>query len=599
MRLSLLIAALVVAIPTALAQSADVAPDSRTVGKPAASSGTAIPWNSYGGGPTILFDQLQLETPPGSGESVLQNSSLGMTSLGAGQQSESGNFVAEDFVVPVGQVWTITDMNFYGYQTGADAKQSSTFTSYVAQIWDGSPDNPASSVIAGDLTTNILSNSVFSNIFRVSETTLGATNRPIFESTATFTAPVELGPGTYWVQWGAAGSLASGPWQPPVTITGETSTGNSLQLTSGGWNPLTDGGTLTPQGLPFQVLGTTSAATGPILAVDPTGVDFGSVDVGNSSSQDITLTSAGSEAVTITSIAIAGSSSLTVDLDGTSLSLAPGESTTFEVSFDPTELGAFAANITIDSNNPDGQLVVAVSGTSDLTSTFPPGDTAGGPVFARPDDLGDGTSGSCAISTDGSAVAYETIDFSVDGDGAYDIRADWSGGQDGFLLLYEGGSFDPNDVCTGLIGLDDDEGGIVASLIADVTLSASETYTIVATGFDNVASGPYTVSVTGPGMANVLTAGEQTATFASSLSVAPNPSSERSVVRLDVTESQDVSVAVFDAVGRRVAVLHQGAVVAGQTLELTLNASALPSGVYVVRALSGADALSQRFTVIR
>lgn len=603
MRVSLLIlAALALAFPQAQAQTAELSSPSQPAAKRAAST-FAPSWNPYRGGPSVLFDQLQLVTSPGTGsdgadESVLQSTSLGMTTLGAGQQLTGGNFIADDFVVPVGEEWTVTEMNFYGYQTNA-IPDVSTFTDYVVQIWDGSPDNPASSVIAGDLTTNVLTRSVFSNIYRVTETTLGAANRPIFTNTVTLTAPVVLAPGTYWVQWAAAGTLASGPWQPPVTISGETTTGNALQLTGGAWNAFVDGGIFTPQGAPFQVLGTSAAATGPILIVSSTGIDFGSVDAGGSATQTVTLTSGGSEAIVISSIAITGSPEFTVDQSGTSLTLAPGASTTFDITFAPTALGAFAANVEISSNDPDGQIVIAVTGSSDVTTELFSGDTTGEPVFARPDDLGDGTSGSCTVSTSGSAVAYEATAFTVSGDGDYDVRADWTAGQDGFLLLYQGDSFDPADPCVGLIGFDDDEVSIAASLISDVTLSAGTVYTVVATGFDNVAFGTYDISISGPGTAALTTAGEETATFASDLSVTPNPSSTRSVVRLEVAETQATTVAVFDATGRRVAVLHDGIAVAGQLMELELDAASLPSGVYVIRALSGSDALSQRVTVIR
>ena len=47
--------------------------------------------------------------------------------------------------------------------------------------------------------------------------------------------------GTYWVDWQADGTLASGPWAPPVSILGQTTTGNALQFTSTGWAAVTDG----------------------------------------------------------------------------------------------------------------------------------------------------------------------------------------------------------------------------------------------------------------------------------------------------------------------------------------------------------------------
>src|SRR5690606_18579769 len=66
---------------------------------------------------------------------------------------------------------------------------------------------------------------------------------------------------------------------------------------------------------------------------------------------------------------------------------------------------------------------------------------------------------------------------------------------------------------------------------------------------------------------------------------APNPSAGRSALTLEVAQAQPVRVAVYDALGREVAVLHDGTLAAGQQHRLDLDASALPSGVYVVRVV--------------
>lgn len=600
MRLFLLLAALLVAAPTVLAQSAELHSQTPATAMKPTEGGTA-PISTYRGGPAILFDQLQLVTNPGAGPegadaSALQTA-LGLDTYGAGVQLSASNSIADEFEVPAGDGWTVTDFVFFSYQTGASAG-SSPFTDVVVQIWDGSPDNPASTIVAGNLTTNVLSNTEFSGIYRSIDTDVGASNRPIFANTATI-APTFLAPGTYWVQWSLAGTLASGPWQPPVTISGTLETGNALQFlgSTSTWQPFLDGGAAAaPQGAPFQVLGLEGVLDGPLLTVAPGSLDFGSVGVGESVTETVTLTSAGSEDIVISSIALTGQAEFTIDQSGTDLTLASGETTTFTVTYAPTAAGAYVGNIEISSNNPDGQIDIPLSGSSNVVTTFN-GDTTGEPTFNRPNTVGDGTSGGCALSTSGTAVNYEATSFTVAASGDYGILATW-GGFDGYLLLYQD-DFDPNDACEGLIGLNDDTNGLGFSAIPNVTLSETDTYVVVATSFGNGSAGPYTYDFTGPGLVSFPTAGEQTEAFASELSVAPNPSSTRSAVRLEVSETQTVAVTVYDATGRRVAVLHDGVAVAGQTLELTLDTASLPSGVYVVRALSGADALSQRVTVIR
>ncbi len=203
---------------------------------------------------TILFDNGPLVTHPdqgsGSDTSMLQTA-LGMTTLGAGAQFSAGNRVAEDIVIT--QDCTIDSISFFAYQTGSST--TSTITGVNLQVWDGVPGDPGSNVVWGSSTTNIMGTTSFTNIYRMSDTGPGTT-RPIMVAYAV-TSGLVLSPGTYWFDWQYDGSLASGPWAPPVSIIGQTTTGNAKQFTasSGAWADLTDGGTLTPQGLPFVVYG--------------------------------------------------------------------------------------------------------------------------------------------------------------------------------------------------------------------------------------------------------------------------------------------------------------------------------------------------------
>ena len=67
---------------------------------------------------------------------------------------------------------------------------------------------------------------------------------------------ISLIPGTYWLDWGVGGTLASGPFCPPISILGTWTTGNSLQNTGAAWVALTDGsatGIQYAQGLPFEI----------------------------------------------------------------------------------------------------------------------------------------------------------------------------------------------------------------------------------------------------------------------------------------------------------------------------------------------------------
>ena len=77
---------------------------------------------------------------------------------------------------------------------------------------------------------------------------------------AQFGTPISLAPGTYWVQFQFGGTVASGPWAPPVTILGQTATGNGLQSLAGVWGQALDG--TFHQDLPFIIIGTETGGGG-------------------------------------------------------------------------------------------------------------------------------------------------------------------------------------------------------------------------------------------------------------------------------------------------------------------------------------------------
>ncbi len=77
----------------------------------------------------------------------------------------------------------------------------------------------------------------------------------------------------------------------------------------------------------------------------------------------------------------------------------------------------------------------------------------------------------------------------------------------------------------------------------------------------------------------------------------PNPFRGTATVTLALPRTERVEVALFDVLGRRVAVLHEGPLAAGSHA-LTLDGSGLPSGVYVMRAAGERFTTSRRVTVV-
>ncbi|MDT7855316.1 S8 family serine peptidase [Rubrivirga sp. S365] len=82
------------------------------------------------------------------------------------------------------------------------------------------------------------------------------------------------------------------------------------------------------------------------------------------------------------------------------------------------------------------------------------------------------------------------------------------------------------------------------------------------------------------------------------LVASPNPVRGRLSVGFGAAEAGPVRASVYDALGREVAVLADGAFEAGRH-EVTLEAGSFPSGVYIVRVSVGGDVQTQQVTVVR
>lgn len=213
---------------------------------------------------TVIYDSGPLFDQTGVGVGGANASTLhdGMGTYGAGHAAATGFRVAEDIIVNPGESWYIDSLIFYAYQTNSG--NISTITDVNLKIWNGLPDDAASTVVFGDGATNLLFTSEWCGAYRTGDfgsatcdpTTCNA--RPIMRNA--IIVGTTLGPGTYWIDWQTGGSGASGPWVPPVNLgAGVTTTGNAKQFdpTAVVWNDLFDGSLLTEaQGLPFQVIGT-------------------------------------------------------------------------------------------------------------------------------------------------------------------------------------------------------------------------------------------------------------------------------------------------------------------------------------------------------
>jgi hypothetical protein len=88
-------------------------------------------------------------------------------------------------------------------------------------------------------------------------------------------------------------------------------------------------------------------------------------------------------------------------------------------------------------------------------------------------------------------------------------------------------------------------------------------------------------------------------TSAPAITAGPNPFSNHTTLQVSVSREQAVLVEVFDAIGRRVTVLHNAVLSADRPHTFTLDAAGLPGGVYHFR-VSGVDFdESRQVTLVR
>src|SRR5690606_12279905 len=79
----------------------------------------------------------------------------------------------------------------------------------------------------------------------------------------------------------------------------------------------------------------------------------------------------------------------------------------------------------------------------------------------------------------------------------------------------------------------------------------------------------------------------------------PNPAVGPTRMTLTVAETQAVTITVYDALGRSVALLHDGILAAGTGHLIASDGSELPLGVYVVRAVGENFADTRVLTLMR
>ncbi len=220
-----------------------------------------------------------------------------------------------------------------------------------------------------------------------------------------------------------------------------------------------------------------------------------------------------------------------------------------------------------------------------------PGTTAG--AFRRP-VCPDGPAAACTLAD--AATPFATDAFRVTRAGRHYVRT--AAAFAGVSLLYAG-PFDAADPLRNLVGYAEPDAGAPAArrLLLAADLAAGVLYTAVTTGLGAGDGGAFTADVFGPTDGSVVVSGADPPRAAAGFTLGAGASPTRGAVavRLTLAEAQAVAVDVFDVLGRRVALLHDGPLAAGAH---AFRAD-VPPGVYVVRARSASATATARVTRVR
>lgn len=108
----------------------------------------------------------------------------------------------------------------------------------------------------------------------------------------------------------------------------------------------------------------------PELSIDPDPYDLGTTYVGCPTLGAIDLTNVGTDNLEITDIAFTGTDFTFTQGTSLPLTLAPGESHTADIDFDPAESGSFEGLLTVTSNEPLGVREATQTGAGKYAATY-------------------------------------------------------------------------------------------------------------------------------------------------------------------------------------------------------------------------------------
>jgi hypothetical protein len=205
--------------------------------------------------------------PGGFKWSEAQHDNTGVSNVFLGFACGASSFAkykaADDFKIPSGQTWNISRISVY---IMAPSGSLPPIDSLRMQIWNGDPSLPASTLLFGDLTTNLLSGITDSMTYIIQNSSVPAPGVPPQTQNNTWKLSANisktLSEGTYWLVWQVHRTDNSDSYSPAIKVKGSRSLSNwnaKVFNAINVWQNLTDVGNpyiipWVPQDLPFEIV---------------------------------------------------------------------------------------------------------------------------------------------------------------------------------------------------------------------------------------------------------------------------------------------------------------------------------------------------------
>lgn len=213
-------------------------------------------------------------------------------------------------------------------------------------------------------------------------------------------------------------------------------------------------------------LALTGTGTQAGISFSPSSVSFGAVTDGQSNSQPVKISNPGNAALTISTATVTGAGFSASGLT-TPLTIQPGQSTSFDVVFDPASATSSSGSVSFATNAPNSPAILALNGT--------------------------GNAAKYSLSVTPSSVAFGTVNLNTSNSQSVSLQNTGNSKITVFAVTSTGAGFSDSGVNVGLV--------LTPNQSATLTITFDPTTAGAASGSvaitSNAANSPQTVSLTG------------------------------------------------------------------------------------------------------